>query len=78
MHRQALILVRLLSLAGLALSLYALLANLAQSYDSFNPSYIGFFLKQQVLRPAIGALISLLLGLFARRLARRIARGTED
>ena len=77
MKHQALLLVRLLALAGVVVSLATLLANLAQSFDSFNPSYAGFFFKQQLARPLVGIAVSLALAGFARPLARLLARGTD-
>jgi len=78
MYRQALLLVRLLALASFVFGATTLLANVAQSYDAFNPSYAGFYFKQQLARPAIGIALSLLLALLARPLARLLARGTEE
>jgi len=77
MYRQALLLVRLLALCGVAVNLATLLANLLQSFDAFNPSYIGFFVKQQLARPLVGIVLSLTIAVFARPLARLLARGTD-
>jgi uncharacterized membrane protein YedE/YeeE len=39
-----------------------LFANLAQSWDTFNPSYKGHYVRQQLLRPLVGlALAGLIL-----------------
>ncbi|MDF3057815.1 MAG: hypothetical protein K0R17_2030 [Rariglobus sp.] len=39
-----------------------LVANLAQTWDTFNPSYKGHYIRQQLLRPLVGlAFASLLL-----------------
>ena len=78
MYRQALLLVRLLALCGVVVNLASLLANLVQSFDAFNPSYAGFFVKQQLARPLVGIAVSLSLAGFARPLARLLARGTES
>ena len=77
MLRPALLLVRLLALAGVVVNLAALLANVVQSADAFNPSYAGFFFKQQLARPLVGLALSLVLAACARPLARWLARGTE-
>jgi len=77
MYRQALLLVRLLALCGVVVNLATLLANLAQSFDAFNPSYAGFFVKQQLARPLVGIALSLAIACFARPLARLLARGTD-
>jgi hypothetical protein len=40
----------------------ALLANVAQTWDTFDPSYKGHYLRQHLLRPLVGlALAGLLL-----------------
>ena len=77
MYRQALLLVRLLALCGVSVNLATLLANLAQSFDAFNPSYAGFFVKQQLARPLVGIALSLAIAGLARPLARLLARGTD-
>jgi hypothetical protein len=78
MYCQALLLVRLLALAAFMIGATMLLANVAQSYDAFNPSYAGFYFKQQLARPVVGIVLSLLLAQLARPLARLLARGTEE
>lgn len=77
MYRQALLLVRLLALCGVVVNLATLLANLAQSFDAFNPSYAVFFVKQQLARPLVGIALSLVIAGFSRPLARLLARGTD-
>lgn len=78
MYRYALLLLRLIALVGLLVNAATLLANIAQSYDTFNPSYAGFFVKQQLARPVVGLVLSLAVMVCARPLARLIARGTES
>ena len=78
MDRHALLLVRLLALAGVVVNLATLLANLVQSADAFNPSYAGFFFKQQLARPLVGIVLSLVVAACARPLARWLARGTDE
>jgi hypothetical protein len=78
MYRHALLLVRLLALVGVLVSLTTLLANLVQAYDTFNPSYAGYFFKQQLARPFVGLGLSAMVALCARPLARLLARGTES
>ena len=77
MYRQALLLVRLLAVCGVVVNLSTLVANVVQSFDTFNPSYAGFFVKQQLARPLVGIALSLGLAFVSRPLARLIARGTE-
>jgi hypothetical protein len=70
----ALTALRLAAVLGLLISLSVLLANLTQTWDTFNPSYWGYYLQQQLARPLIGLGLALITLLFARPLARWIAR----
>ncbi|AHF93607.1 hypothetical protein OPIT5_28855 [Opitutaceae bacterium TAV5] len=70
MRPHALLALRLLAFTGLLVSLWALLANLAQSYDTFNPAYASYYWKQQLLRPVLGLALSLLVLFLARPLSR--------
>lgn len=74
MRSHALLALRLLAFTGTIVSLWALLANLAQSYDTFNPSYAAYYWKQQLLRPSLGLLLSLIVLFCARPLSRWISR----
>ncbi len=68
--------IRLLALAGLMIGVTTLLANVAQSYDTFVPSYAGFYFQQQLARPVIGIALSLTVAFFSGPLARLLARGS--
>lgn len=70
--------VRLLALAGLGLHLVELIANIAQTWDTFNPSYWSHYLQQQLARPLAGLLVSAALLLAARPVARWISRGSHE
>lgn len=74
MSPQPLFFVRLLALAGLAWFTAALLANVLQTWDTFAPSYWGYYLQQQLARPLIGLAVSTVLLLAARPLARWLSR----
>lgn len=50
-----------------------LLANLAQTWDTFNPSYKGHYLRQQLLRPLVGLVLTGLMFLFETPLAAWLA-----
>jgi hypothetical protein len=78
MYRQALLLVRLLALCGVGVNFAQLLANLVQSFDAFNPSYVGFFVQQQLARPLVGIALALATAALSRPLARLLARGIES
>lgn len=66
--------VRLLALAALFVCVGALIANLAQTWDTFNPSYWGHYVQQQLTRPLVGIALATLALLFARPLARWLSR----
>lgn len=51
----------------------ALLANLAQTWDTFNPSYKGHYVRQQLLRPLVGLALAALLLLCEAPLTRWLA-----
>lgn len=38
-----------------------LLANLTQTWDTFNPSYKGHYVRQQLLRPLVGLTFAAIL-----------------
>lgn len=61
---------RLIAYLLLLLGVGLLLRNLLLSYDAFNPSYLGYYLKQEVVSPAV----CIVCGIFTRLAARAIAR----
>lgn len=65
---------RLLAFAALLVSTGVLIANIAQTWDTFNPSYWGHYVQQQLARPLIGISLSKLVLFLARPLARWLAR----
>jgi len=65
---------RLLALAALLVCFGVLTANIVQTWDTFNPSYWGHYLQQQLARPLIGLTFSALALFLARPLARWLAR----
>ena len=54
---------------------YLLLVNLIDSYRDFDPSYLGYYFGQVLLRPLLLLLWSSLLWLLAPRIARTVHRG---
>jgi hypothetical protein len=74
MSAQPLFFVRLLAFAGLGFHTVTLLANVLQSWDTFNPSYWTYYLQQQLARPLIGLGISAVILLTARPLSRWLSR----
>jgi len=55
------LLFRLLVLILFIVNLKILLGNILQTYDTFNPSYKGYYFKQQCLQPALGIGIAIIL-----------------
>lgn len=66
--------VRLLAFAALLISVGVLLANIAQTWDTFNPSYWGHYARQQLARPLVGIFLAIVVLLLARPLARWLSR----
>jgi hypothetical protein len=69
--------VRLLGLFWMVAGLWMLAANVIESATEFNPSFLGYYLQSQVLRPVLAILAGVILGMFSRRLGRRAARGLD-
>lgn len=74
MTRSSLPLVRLLGLTGFIWFKIQIVANLAQTWSAFDPTYWTYYVQQQLTRPLVGIGFSLLVLIFARPLARRIDR----
>jgi hypothetical protein len=74
----AILAVRLLGLFWLVAGLWMLVANVIESALEFNPSFIGYYLQSQVLRPVLAMGLGLLLIIFSRRLGRWLARGLDS
>ncbi len=70
----ALFIVRLLALSAWLVCLGGLLVSLAQSWDTFNPSYWAHYLQQRLAGPLIGILLSSVVLLVARPITRWLAR----
>jgi len=73
----AVLAVRLLGLVWLAAGLWMLVANIAESALEFNPSFVGYYLQSQALRPLLAIGLGAGLMFFARGLARMLARGLD-
>ncbi len=54
-------------------ALWQMLANAAESVFEVDPSYLGYYFRQNLLRPLIGLVLGLLLFFLAGPLARRCA-----
>lgn len=74
----AVLAVRLLGLFWLAAGLWMLAANVIESITEFNPSFIGYYLESQALRPLLAMGAGLLLLFLARPLGRMLARGLDE
>lgn len=73
----AVLAVRLLGLVWLAAGLWMLAANVIESATEFNPSFIGYYLQSQALRPLLAIGLGAGLLFFARPLGRWLARGLD-
>jgi len=74
----AILAVRLLGLFWLVAGLWMLVANVIESATEFNPSFVGYYLQSQLLRPLLAVGVGLLLFIFSRPLGRRLARGLDS
>ncbi len=59
-------------------ALWQMLANAAESVFEIDPSYLGYYFRQNLLRPLIGLILGLFLFFFAGPLARRCAPAGRD
>jgi hypothetical protein len=69
--------VRLLGLCWLVAGLWMLAANVVESATAFNPSFLGYYLQSQALRPLLAIGLGCGLMFFARILGRWMARGLD-
>jgi type IV secretory pathway TrbD component len=74
----AVLAVRLLGLFWLTAGLWMLAANVVESATEFNPSFIGYYLQSQALRPLLAIGLGVGLMFFARWLGRWMARGLDS
>ena len=54
------------------------LENVAESATEIDPSYPGYYLQAQALRPALAIVMGVILWAGAGRLGRRAARGLDE
>jgi len=73
----AVLAVRLLGLAWVSAGLWMLAANVAESATEIDPSYPGYYLQSQALRPALAILTGVILWAGAGKIGRRAARGLD-
>lgn len=59
-------------------ALWQLVANIADSIFDVDPSYLGHYFQQNLLRPLIGLILGAVLFLFAGPVARRCAPANRD
>lgn len=71
------LIVRGLALVLIVVHLGSLLAVVAQTYDTFNPSYAGHYLRQHLVRPLIGLALAGLLLLLESPVAGWLAAATH-
>ncbi len=73
----AVLAVRLMGLFFVVTGLWMLLSNIIESVSEFNPSYPGYYLQSQALRPLLAMVLGLFLWWMARPLGRRAARALD-
>lgn len=71
----AILAVRLLGLTCLLLGLWQGIAHLIDGWREFDPTYLGYFLRSQLLRPGLAVFFGLALIFGSRPLARALTRG---
>ena len=69
--------VRVLALAWVCWGAWALLGNLIETVDSFNPAYALFYLKTQCLRPVLAIAVGVLLRVFSVKISKSCARDLD-
>jgi hypothetical protein len=74
----AVLAVRLLGLFWLVAGCWMLAANIIESALEFNPSFIGYYLQSQMLRPLLAMGLGLLLIILSKKLGRWLARGLDS
>lgn len=73
----AVLAVRLLGLVWLTAGLWMLVANIIESATEFNPSFIGYYLQSQAVRPLLAIGLGLLLIIMAKPFGRKLAKGLD-
>lgn len=66
---------RLMSTACIILGFLNILYQLLETWDRFDPNYLGAYLAGTLMRPSLLVLTGILLHLISARLARRMAAG---
>lgn len=77
LEQRAVLALRAVALVGFLIYGIQLVGNVAQTYDAIYPSYLGYYVKQQLLRPLLGMGVFVLLGLLARRMGHWLSRGLD-
>jgi hypothetical protein len=73
----AVLAVRLLGLIWVTAGLWMLVANAVESATEFDPTYPGYYLQSQAVRPGLAILLGLGLWAWAGKLGRRAAKGLD-
>lgn len=54
------------------------LANILQTWQDFDPSYLFYYVESQLLKPLLGCIFGLLLIALAKPLGRLLATGLKE
>ena len=73
----AVLAVRLMGLFWVIAGLWMLMANIIESALDFNPTYLGYYLVSQALRPLLAVGFGIILSLFSKKLGRCLACGLD-
>ncbi len=69
--------VRFLGVLFILLGGWQLVSNLIDGWIEFDPTYLGYFFRSQLLRPAVACALGVILIVLSRPLARALCRGLE-
>jgi hypothetical protein len=70
------LIIRAFVLGFVTVNTCTLAANLAQTWDTFNPSYKGHYIRQQLLRPLVGLGVASIIILCETRLVSWLTAGS--
>lgn len=76
-QKQSVVAVRIIGIAMIAFGLVQVIANLIDGWYEFDPTYLGYFLKSQLLRPGLLMGVGGLLFWLSPRFGKWIGSGLD-
>lgn len=67
--------VRLIALLIGLVSVWQLLGNVLDSVSEFDPNYLGYYFSSQLLRPALGLGLALVILVLSKWLGKQLSKG---